>query len=157
MSNEKRIATVTAAVTTLVQTAVETLGLTPAPMVAPRNLENAGDHALVAVHLHRISTNDSLRNIGPGVHRGDAEVSTNPRVALDLHYLVAFRADSELDAQRMLAVSAAAIGTVAMLAHTVVKCAITFVATRTTTTTATSIHAFERHVRLPADVYTSAV
>jgi hypothetical protein len=40
------------------------------------------------------------------VRSGDGGLRARPTVALDLHYLVCFRADGELDAQQMLAVSA---------------------------------------------------
>ncbi len=106
MSNPLAVPTVTAALVTLVQAAVDTLGLTPGPVVSVRNLEDVGDNGRVSVHLYRVSRHEFLSNEMLPVRSGDGGLRARPTVALDLHYLVCFRGDGELDAQQMLAVSA---------------------------------------------------
>jgi hypothetical protein len=109
MSNSMAVPTVTAALVTLVQAAVDTLGLAPGPVVSARNLEDAGDHSRVTVHLYRVSRNESLTNEVLPVRAGNGALRARPTVALDLHYLLCFRGDSDLDAQQMMAASAVTI------------------------------------------------
>lgn len=106
MSNALVVPTVTAALVTLVQAAVDSLGLTPGPVVSARGLEDAGDNARVSVHLYRVNRHEYLSNEVLPVRSSTGELRTRPTVALDLHYLVCFRAQGELEAQQMLAVSA---------------------------------------------------
>ena len=106
MSNPLAVATVTAALVTLVQSAVDALGLTPGPLVSASSLADSGDHGRVSVHLYRVSRHDALSNEPLPLRSSDGALRARPTVALDLHYLVCFRADTDLDAQSMLAVSA---------------------------------------------------
>lgn len=106
MSNALAVPTVTAALVTLVQAAVDTLGLAPGPVVSVRNLEDTGANGRVSVHLYRVSRHEFLSNEVLPVRSGNGALRARPTVALDLHYLVCFRADGDLDAQQMLAVSA---------------------------------------------------
>ncbi len=111
MSNALAVATVTAAITTMVQMAVDTAGITPGPVVTPGTLEDSGDHARVSVHLYRVSRDPAMSNVGPPVRNAAGELRARPQVALELHYLLCFRADTELAAQTMLAVTAATLET----------------------------------------------
>lgn len=106
MSNPLAVPVVTASLVTLVQAAVDTLGLTPGPVVSVRSLEDSGDNGRVSVHLYRVSRHEFLSNEVLPVRSGDGGLRARPTVALDLHYLLCFRAEGELDAQQMLAVSA---------------------------------------------------
>jgi hypothetical protein len=111
VSNTLAVATVTAAITTMVEMAVGTVGITPGPVVSPGTLEDVGDNARVSIHLYRVSRNPALSNAGLAVRNSAGDLRTRPEVALELHYLLCFRATSELDAQTMLAVTAATLET----------------------------------------------
>lgn len=109
MSNPLAVPAVTAALVTLVQAAVDTLGLTPGPVVTARGLDDSGDQSRVGVHLFRVSRNENLANEELPVRSSGGVLRAPPTVALDLHYLVCFRSDTDLEAQQMLAVSAVTI------------------------------------------------
>ncbi len=109
MSNHLAVPTVTAALVTLVQAAVDTVGLTPGPVVSAGTLEDSGTHGRVSVHLYRVSRHESLSNEMLPVRTSHGAMRARPTVCMDLHYLVCFRGDSELDAQSMMAAAAVAI------------------------------------------------
>jgi hypothetical protein len=111
MSNPLAVPTVTAALTALVQAAVDTVGLNPGPRASIGTLEDVGDHNRVTVHLYRVSRNAAIANEDLPVRSSGGNLRTKPTVALDLHYLLCFRGDSELNAQTMMGATAVAIET----------------------------------------------
>lgn len=111
MSNHLAIAAVTASLTTLVQTAADTAGITPGPRVSASNLQDSGDHARIVVHLLRVSRNAAWSSQNLPTRSGGGGFTARPAAALDLHYLIAFRADTDFDAQSLLAVTAAELET----------------------------------------------
>lgn len=109
MSNARAAAGVTAALVTLVQQAVDTLGITPGPVVTASSLEDSGDHGRISIALYRITRNGYLGNDTLPSRHGTGRIHTTPRAAFDLHYLLCFRADSDFDAHTMLAAAAVAV------------------------------------------------
>ncbi|GAC1385897.1 MAG: DUF4255 domain-containing protein [Marmoricola sp.] len=107
MSNHLAIAAVTASLTTLVQTAADTAGITPGPRVSASNLQDNGDHARIVVHLLRVSRNAAWSSQNLPTRSSGGGFMARPAAALDLHYLIAFRADTDFDAHNLLAVTAA--------------------------------------------------
>ncbi|MCU7820352.1 DUF4255 domain-containing protein [Kitasatospora sp. DSM 101779] len=118
MSNTTAVAAVTAALTTLVQNAVNGLGINPGPVVAPGPLDDTGDHARVGVHLYRVSRNATLSLADLPTRSSAGQLRQKPRAALDLHYLFTFRGTNEWETQRLLARAAAALHTVPHLTDT---------------------------------------
>ncbi|MFD7964636.1 DUF4255 domain-containing protein [Streptomyces zaomyceticus] len=109
MSNALAVPTVTAALTTLVQTAMERLDITPGPVVAPGPLDGSGDNARVGVHLYRVTRNPTLSLADLPTRSSAGHLRQKPRAALDLHYLFTFRGNTEWEVQQLLARTAAAL------------------------------------------------
>ncbi|GAB2756749.1 hypothetical protein GCM10027020_06140 [Nocardioides salsibiostraticola] len=106
MSNPLAVPTVSAALVTLIQGAVDTVGLTPGPRVSAGSLEDTGDNARVSVHLYRVSRDEHASNRDLPTRSAAGDLRSRPTVALNLHFLLCFRGDSDFDAQTMLAVAA---------------------------------------------------
>ena len=115
MSNALAVPAVTAAVVTLVQNAVDDLGITPGPVVAAADLAKSGPHARVGVFLHQVTRNGQLAASTVPTRAADGTVLRRPTAALDLHYLVCFRADDQWDVQTMLARVAAELSVVTVV------------------------------------------
>lgn len=109
MSNALAVPAVTAAITTLVQAAVDGLGINPRPIVAPAPLDGTGDNARVGVHLQRVTRNAGLSVADLPTRSAAGQLRQRPRVALDLHYLLTFRGNDEWESQALMARSAAAL------------------------------------------------
>lgn len=109
MSNALAVPAVTAALTTLVQAAVDGLNLTPRPIVSPGPLDDDGDNLRVGVHLYRVTRNAALSVGDLPTRSGAGQLRLNARVALDLHYLLTFRGNDEWESQALLARTAAAL------------------------------------------------
>ncbi|MEV7562266.1 Pvc16 family protein [Streptomyces sp. NPDC089795] len=118
MSNALAVPAVTAALTTLVQHAVDGLGINPRPVVAPGPLDGTGDHARVGVHLYRVSRNATLSLADLPTRSSAGHLRQKPRAALDLHYLFTFRGSNEWETQQLLAGTAAALHTVPQVTAT---------------------------------------
>lgn len=112
MSNALSVPAVTAALTTLVQSAMDGLGITPRPLVAPGPLDDSGDNARVGVHLYRVTRNAPRSMADLPTRSSAGHLRQKPRVALDLHYLFTFRGMDEWESQRLLAGTAAVLHTV---------------------------------------------
>ena len=113
MSNAQAPATVTAAITTLVQMAVDHAGITPGPVVSPGSLEDVGDNARVSVHLYRVSRNAALSEAPgcrPAPARGDLRRPAH-RWRSTCTTCSAFRGNDDFEAQTMLAITAATLAT----------------------------------------------
>jgi hypothetical protein len=111
MSNALAVPAVTAALTTHVQTAVNRLGISPGPVVAPGALDDTGDNARVGVHLYRVSRNPTVSLADLPTRSSAGQLRQKPRAALDLHYLFTFRGANEWETQLLLAGTAAALHT----------------------------------------------
>ncbi|MFD7783618.1 DUF4255 domain-containing protein [Streptomyces nojiriensis] len=111
MSNALAVPAVTAALTTLVQNAVDGLGINPGPVVVPGPLDDTGDQARVGVHLYRVSRNAPLSLADLPTRSSAGHLRQKPRAALDLHYLFTFRGSNEWETQQLLARTAAALHT----------------------------------------------
>ncbi|MFE5631361.1 Pvc16 family protein [Streptomyces sp. NPDC056463] len=118
MSNTLAVPAVTAALTTLVQNAVNGLGINPGPVVAPGPLDSTGDQARVGVHLYRVTRNATLSLADLPTRSSAGQLRQKPRAALDLHYLFTFRGTDEWQTQALLARTAAALHTVPYLTDT---------------------------------------
>lgn len=103
MSTALAVPAVTAALTTIVQAAVDRLDLTPRPVVAAGPLDATGEHSRVGVHMYRVTRNATLSTMDLPTRSASGELRQRARAAVDLHYLLTFRADHEWEAQAMLA------------------------------------------------------
>lgn len=103
------VAAVTATLTTMVQAAVDELELTPRPVVAAGDLDDAGDNNRVFVQLLRVSRNPALSMSDLPHRSADGAIRTRAQAALDLHYLIVFRGRTPHVTQLMLGGAAAAL------------------------------------------------
>ncbi len=109
MSNALAVPAVTAALLTIVQAAIDRLGLIPRPIVAPGPLDRSGENAGVGVHLYRVTQNPALSVTALPSHPAGGSPRQQGQVALDLHYLLTFHGNSEWEAQQLLATTAAVL------------------------------------------------
>jgi hypothetical protein len=104
MSNFLAIATVTATLSQVIQSAVE-VDVFGARVTTIRP-DNAGQNtaeAKVNVYLYQITSNTALRNIDLPTRRSDGSIMQRPQAAIDLHYLLTFYGDeTNLIPQRLL-------------------------------------------------------
>lgn len=104
MSNYLAIATVTAALSQLIQAAIEldVFG-SSVTTVRPDVAGNDTTQAKVNVYLYQITPNASFRNDDLPTRRADGSLVQRPKAAIDLHYLLTFYGE-ELDMvpQRLL-------------------------------------------------------
>jgi hypothetical protein len=104
LSNFLAIATVTAALQSLLQGAVgaDVPGAT-ATIVRPDGSDNGLPGAGVNIYLYQVTPNSAWRNADLPTRTGDSRLIQRPRVALDLHYLLTFYgAEALLEPQRVL-------------------------------------------------------
>lgn len=104
MSNSLAIATVTATLRQVLQTAVvETVSGANVSPVRPDAFKNGSNASGVSVFLYQVTPNPSWRNADLPTRRGDGSVLQRPQAALDLHYLLTFFGDElKFEPQRML-------------------------------------------------------
>jgi hypothetical protein len=104
MSNSLAIATVTAALATLIQKAAQqAVGGAEVVIGRPQNTPPANAQRWVQLCLYQVMPNPALRNADLPTRDPAGKVTQRPQVALDLHYLLAFYGDDkELEPQRML-------------------------------------------------------
>jgi len=115
MSNALAVPAVTAALSTIVQSAVDACGLHPGAIVSPRLLRDSSDIPTVGVHLYRVTHDPALSAIGlPGSPSG-ADPGQPPHVALNLHYLISLRGNTEWETQQLAAACAAMLHVVPIL------------------------------------------
>ncbi len=115
MSNALAVPAVTAALSTVLQVAIDRLGLNPRPVVGPRPTGVVSDGVGVGVHLYRITHDPSPAAKGvPARSVGGAEPQ-RMRVAFDLHFLITVRGNSEWETQQLMATAAAGLHAVPVL------------------------------------------
>lgn len=105
MSNFLAIATVTAALKRLLQTAAsEAVSAAMVRTGRPEALSNGAAAAPgIDLYLYQVTPNAALRNDDLPTRRDDGSLLQRPKVALDLHYLLTFHGDeAELEPQRLL-------------------------------------------------------
>jgi len=104
MSNFLAIATVTAALQTMLQAAVgdDVPGAT-ATTVRPDGSDNGLPDPGVNIYLYQVTPNTAWRNADLSTRTSDGRLVRRPRVALDLHYLLTFYGnEGTLEPQRVL-------------------------------------------------------
>ncbi|NJA05300.1 DUF4255 domain-containing protein [Methylococcaceae bacterium WWC4] len=104
MSNSLAVATVTAALATLIQNAAQQ-AVSGAEVVLGRPQTAPPANALrwVQLCLYQVTPNPALRNADLPTRDPSGRISQRPQIALDLHYLLAFYGDeTAFEAQRML-------------------------------------------------------
>ena len=104
MSNFLAIATVTATLSTTLQSAV---GIdVPGATVTTHRPENATNGIPVTglnIYLYQVTPNAAYRNADLPTRRSDGQVVQRPQAALDLHYLLSFYGNEiQLEPQRLL-------------------------------------------------------
>ncbi|HEX2516120.1 MAG TPA: DUF4255 domain-containing protein [Chloroflexota bacterium] len=104
MSNYLAIATVTATLSHLLQSAAGS-DVPGATVTTTRPDGAAGDSPAPAInlYLYQVSHNPTWRNKDLPTRRADGRLAQRPRVALDLHYLLSFYGnEAQLEPQRLL-------------------------------------------------------
>jgi hypothetical protein len=104
MSNYLAIATVTAALSDLLQGGMHDVASAIGAIVTTLRPDGAGLPAVgVNVFLYQVTPNGSLRNEDLPTRRSDGDLVRRPQAALDLHYLLTFYGDDKsLEPQRIL-------------------------------------------------------
>ena len=104
MSNYLAVATVTAALAQIVQTAAQkAVGGATVEVGRPSASNNNGVLHRVNLYLYQVSPNAALRNADLPTRDSGGNFTQRPQVALDLHYLLAFYGDEKtLEPERML-------------------------------------------------------
>jgi uncharacterized protein DUF4255 len=102
MSNFLAIATVTAGLSDMLQTAI--LADVSGATVTTLPPDNSGVPSVgVNVFMYQVTPNPAWRNTDLPTRRANSELVQRPRAALDLHYLLTFYgADGQLEPQRVL-------------------------------------------------------
>jgi len=104
VSNFLAIATVTAVLGQMLQTAIGTdvPGAT-VTTVRPEGLQSGTPTTGVNVYLFQVTPNAALRNADLPTRRSDGQLVQRPALALDLHYLLTFYGnEAQLEPQRLL-------------------------------------------------------
>jgi hypothetical protein len=127
VSNFLAIATVTAALRRLLQTAASQA--VPGAIVRtgrPEAPAGAGVAAAgIDLYLFRVTPNPALANDDLPTRRADTSLAQRPRLALDLHYLLTFRGnETDLEPQRLLGNAARGLHATPVLAKSLITLAI---------------------------------
>ena len=100
MGNYLAVAAVTAVLQSLIHEQVASLdtvqGSVDVKSGRPIDLKASGadqNSPAIRIYLYQATPNPSLRNQDLPIHSGDGRIVQTPRVALDLHYLIAFYGD----------------------------------------------------------------
>ncbi|GHE08551.1 DUF4255 domain-containing protein [Streptomyces alanosinicus] len=124
MSNALAVPTVTAAITTLLQSRVDAAGIAPRPLVAPGPLDDDGHAPRVGVHLYRITRNEALSFVDLPTRTSTGVLRSKPRAALELHYLFTFRGTTTYQSEQLLALCAATLHAVPELTAELITTAV---------------------------------
>lgn len=122
MSNQLAIASVTAALRTLLTPAVEIVPGARVTTLRPDSLGKGNQVRGVNLYLYLVTPNPSFRNDDLPVRRADGSVSTQPVAAVDLHYVVsAYGDDSRLEPQLLMGAVVARLHSRAILTGPVIE------------------------------------
>ncbi|HEX8534888.1 MAG TPA: DUF4255 domain-containing protein [Allosphingosinicella sp.] len=101
MSNYLSIAVITAAIHEIVQAATqEAVGGVTVRVGPPRT--SAPGEREVSLYLYHLTPNAQLRNHDLPMRNREGVLERQPRVAVDLHYLIAFSGEDRLETEMML-------------------------------------------------------
>jgi hypothetical protein len=101
VSNYLSIAVITAAIHEIVQAAVEDAVAGVTVRVGPPRAATPGERE-VNLYLYHLTPNAQLRNDDLPMRSGEGVLEKRPRVAIDLHYLIAFSGEDRLESEMML-------------------------------------------------------
>ncbi len=124
MSNALAIATVTATLQQLLQTALPASSGVSGALVKNVRPDDQGNLPAVGVNifLYQVSPNPAWRNADLPTRRADNTLLRRPQAALDLHYLLTFYGeDATLDQQRLLGATALYLHANPVLARTDIR------------------------------------
>jgi hypothetical protein len=123
MSNHLAIATVTATLRHLLQTALVANDLSATvTTLRPERLAEQVQNAGVNIYLYHVTPNIALRNNDLPTRRADGRVLQHTQVALDLHYLLTFYGqEAELTPQRMLGTAVSALHSEAIIKRDMIR------------------------------------
>lgn len=108
MSNAYAVAAVTASIASIARSALDGLGIVPAPTVGTAALDDTAALPRIGVHLMRVARHSGYAVESLPLRASDGSLRRTPQASLELHYLLSFRGESEWATQRMLARVAAA-------------------------------------------------
>jgi hypothetical protein len=109
VSNALAVPTVTAAIISLLQSAMDAAAMTHTPTVAAGSLDDANAVPRVVVHLYNVERNAHLDNQDLPTRSYSGVLTSKPRTALRLHYLILCRGTDDFESQRMIGIAAAAL------------------------------------------------
>ncbi len=130
MSNFLAIATVTAALQTMLQAAVgdDVPGAT-VTTVRPDGSDNGLPAPGVNIYLYQVTPNTAWRNADLSTRTSDGRLVRRPRVALDLHYLLTFYGnEGTLEPQRVLGSVARTLHDQPVLSRNVIESTVSSIA-----------------------------
>ena len=114
MSNHLAVATVTATLRDLLQTAAlqAVAGADVTTKRPEKAMTDGTDKAGINIFLYQVATNAALNNVREPTRNASGQILQRPQVALNLHYLLSFQgADAELEPQRLLGSTVVALRT----------------------------------------------
>jgi hypothetical protein len=109
VSNALAVPTVTAAIISVLQSAMDAAAMTHTPTVAAGNLDDANAVPRVVVHLYNVERNANLDNQDLPTRSASGVLTSKPRTALRLHYFILCRGTDDFESQRMIGITAAAL------------------------------------------------
>jgi hypothetical protein len=127
MSNHLAIATVTAALQSLLQEAAEAaVAGAQAQVGRPESPENGAEQAAaINIFLYRVAPNAAWRNADLPNRRPDGSLVERHQTALDLHYLLTFLGDeAQLEPQRLLGSAASTLNVEPLLSRARIRATI---------------------------------
>ena len=126
MSNHLAIATVTATLRHLLQTALVANDLSATvTTLRPERLAEQTQNAGVNIYMYHVTPNIALRNRDLPARRADGSILQRSQMAIDLSYLLTFYGqEADLSPQRMLGTAVSALHSEAILTRDMVRNAI---------------------------------
>ncbi|MFQ5856210.1 MAG: DUF4255 domain-containing protein [Anaerolineae bacterium] len=129
MSNFLAIATVTATLSQLLQTAAnEAVPGATVTTVRPESMDNGTPGPGINIYLYQVIPNAAWRNADLPTRRADGTLVQRPQAALDLHYLLTFYGnETELEPQRLLGSGVSVLHAQPVLTREMIRAAISAV------------------------------
>jgi Pvc16 N-terminal domain len=126
MSNYLAIATVTAALQQVLQTAVQNVISGSSVGYSRPNQQDDQKTPIVNIYLYQVTPNTAYRNEELPTRRSDGSLVRRPQAALDLHYIFTFHgSDDQLVPQRLLGAVVTTLQTQPLLSRDDINTAIT--------------------------------